>query len=157
MICTSGEDRLRQQHPRLPCRRQTQLDRSGEGRQGTPCRPAFERPPSARRRHARLGELFNVLLRSGIERPDARLLVRRYAGEFEVAAIDQACFEQAFDLAVDHRLQIWDALIMTASARAGCDLLLSEDMQDGFTVLGITIVNAVAKRPHPHLAALLGD
>lgn len=102
-----------------------------------------------------LGELFNVLLKSGMDRHDARTITRRYADRYDIAATDRACFDQAFDVAVDHRLQVWDALILAASADAGCELLLSEDMQDGLALLGITVVNAVAKHPHPRLAALL--
>ncbi|WP_375402585.1 PIN domain-containing protein [uncultured Sphingomonas sp.] len=102
-----------------------------------------------------LGELLNVLLRSGIEHQDARMIVRRYSDQYEIVASDQACFEQAFELVVDHRMQVWDALIVTTSARAGCELLLSEHMQYGFAVLGITVLNAVATHPHSQLVALL--
>ena len=39
------------------------------------------------------------------------------------------------------------------AADAGCRLLLSEDLQDGFTWRGVTVVDPFADKPHPLLAA----
>src|SRR3546814_8339069 len=61
----------------------------------------------------------------------------------------------AADLVVDHKLQYWDALIVTAAADAGCTLLLSEDRQHGFVTRGLTIVNPFAEPTHPKLSSLL--
>jgi predicted nucleic acid-binding protein len=61
----------------------------------------------------------------------------------------------AMDMAVIHRFQVWDALIVNAAAGAGCAMLLSEDMQDGFTWRGLTIINPLAEPPHAKLAAML--
>ena len=61
----------------------------------------------------------------------------------------------AADLVAGHRLSFWDAVIVAASVQAGCRLLLSEDMQDGFTWRGTTIVNPFALSPHPLLAGVL--
>jgi len=66
-----------------------------------------------------------------------------------------ALFDAALDLAVDHRLSIWDAVIFNAAAEAGCRLLLSEDLAEGFTWRGLRIVNPFAASPHPLLARLL--
>ena len=71
------------------------------------------------------------------------------------AGSDARTIAAAADLVVDHRLQFWDALIVTAAAEAGCSLLLSEDMQHGFVVRGITIVDPLRSEPHPKLARLL--
>lgn len=56
-----------------------------------------------------------------------------------------------------HRLGIWDALILSAAADAGCRLLLSEDLQDGFTWGGVTVANPFAASRHPLLEALLSE
>ena len=64
-------------------------------------------------------------------------------------------FLSATDLAVDHKVNIWDAVIFAAAAEAGCSLLLSEDLKEGFTWGGVTVVNPFAARPHPLLAGLL--
>ena len=44
----------------------------------------------------------------------------------------------------DHSLAFYDALIVAAALEAGCDTLLTEDMQHGRTFLGCTIVNPFA-------------
>ena len=64
-------------------------------------------------------------------------------------------FSDAVDLATEHKLQIFHAIILTASAEAGCRLLLSEDMQDGFVWRGVTVVNPFVAVPHPLLADAL--
>ena len=60
----------------------------------------------------------------------------------------------ATDLAALHQISIWDSVILAAAADAGCRLLLSEDMQDGFTWNGVTIANPFASSLHPLLAAM---
>ena len=51
-------------------------------------------------------------------------------------------------------LMTWrDAVILAVAADAGC-LLLSEDMQDGFTWRGLTVANPVRRRTTPLLAAI---
>ena len=59
------------------------------------------------------------------------------------------------DLATEHKLQFWDALILNVAADAGCSLLLSEDMQDGFAWRGVTVVNPFAAKMHKRLARIL--
>ena len=53
------------------------------------------------------------------------------------------------------RLRIWDAIMLAAASFAECRLLLSEDLQDGFTWNGVTVVNPFSKTPNALLAALL--
>jgi predicted nucleic acid-binding protein len=45
--------------------------------------------------------------------------------------------------------------VLAASAEAECRLLLSEDLQEGFTWRGVTVTNPFAAALHPMLAALL--
>jgi len=61
----------------------------------------------------------------------------------------------ATDLASDHGLAIWGSVVLAASAEAECRLLLSEDLQEGFTWRGVTVTNPFAPTLHPILAALL--
>lgn len=103
-----------------------------------------------------LGELFVVLQRSGASAEDARNALLEFAGAFGTSASETRTVLSATDLVVDHKLQFWDALIVTAAADAGCTLLLSEDMQHGFVARGLTIVNPFSKDPHPKLEALVG-
>lgn len=102
-----------------------------------------------------LGELFVVLRHGGTPADQAREIGLRYADAFTPSASEGRTVVAALDLAVNHKFQFWDALIVTSAVDAGCSLLLSEDMQDGFVVRGLTIANPLAATPHAKLAALL--
>lgn len=102
-----------------------------------------------------LGELFVVLRRGGASSQQAREIVLHYAEAFAPSPSEGQTVVAALDLAVDHRFQFWDALIITSAVDAGCSMLLSEDMQDGFVVRGLMIANPLAATPHAKLAALL--
>lgn len=102
-----------------------------------------------------LGELFVVLRRSGASAEDAREVLLEFAEAFGTSASETRTTLSAADLVVDHKLQFWDALIVTAAADAGCALLLSEDMQHGFVTRGLTIINPLADDAHPKLTVLI--
>lgn len=105
-----------------------------------------------------LGELFNVLVRkAGRTRSDARNAILGWHDAFSVVPTSSPVVQSAADLASDHQLGIWDAIILSASAQAGCRLLLSEDLQQGFTWSGITVVNPFAAPRNAQLDALLVD
>lgn len=102
-----------------------------------------------------LGELYRVLTaKEGRAAPDARAAILEWADAFEVADSTWDAFQSAMDLAADHRLQIWDALILSVAADNHCRLLVSEDLQEGFTWRGVTVVDPFSPTPHPLLAGL---
>lgn len=103
-----------------------------------------------------LGELFNVLVRKAMRTPEeARSSVLSWCDSYEVVDTTAKVVIAATDLASQHRLGIWDSVILAAAADAGCRLLLSEDMQDGFTWTGVTVANPFAATLHPLLDAIL--
>ncbi len=103
-----------------------------------------------------LAELFNVLVRKArFERRTARSLVQGWRDAYPVLETSQAVLSRALDLATDHSFNIWDAVILAAAAEAGCRVLLSEDMQDGFAWGGVTIVNPFAPTPNRRLDDLM--
>jgi len=103
-----------------------------------------------------LGELFNVLTRkAGKSRAEARDIILGWRDAFPVAQTTSKAMLTATDLATDHQLSIWDAVIMSVSAQAGCRLLLSEDLHEGFTWGGVTVVNPFATQPHRMLRHML--
>jgi predicted nucleic acid-binding protein len=104
-----------------------------------------------------LGELFNVLVRRGFSRDRARHAARQWSETFVVVETTPALVLSAIDLAAQHKLKIWDALILAAAAEARCSVLLSEDFQDGFAWNGITVCNPFAAKPHRLVAALLRE
>jgi predicted nucleic acid-binding protein len=104
-----------------------------------------------------LGEMFVVMRRSGANAEFARSAVLEFAEAFECPPSADSNLVDALDLVVENRMQLWDALILCAAADAGCTLLLSEDMQDGFVARGLTVVNPLAAKLHPKLAAVLAQ
>jgi predicted nucleic acid-binding protein len=68
---------------------------------------------------------------------------------------DAAVFKAALDLAGDHGLQIYDSLILAAAVEARCDLLLTEDLQDGFAWRGVVVTNPFGPSPDSRLTRLL--
>jgi predicted nucleic acid-binding protein len=104
-----------------------------------------------------LGELYNVLVRK-LEWPRerARTAIAMWRNGIQIAPTTTAAMIAAIDLAADHRLSIWDSVMLAVAAEGGCELLLSEDFQDGFTWGGVTVVNPFAATRHPLLDAVLG-
>ena len=103
-----------------------------------------------------LGEFFAVVKRKGgYSSADARRAMLDWRNIATVIDTADTVMLAAADLA-QNQFSIWDAVILSAAAEAGCQLLLSEDMQDGFVWRGVTIANPFAKTAHPLLAAALG-
>ena len=105
-----------------------------------------------------LGELFNVLVLEA-KRPatNARAAILSWRDAYAAVDTSSAAILSAADLATDHHLRIWDAVILSASAEAGCRLLLSDDLQEGFTWRGVTVTNPFSATPHALLKTLIGD
>ncbi len=105
-----------------------------------------------------MGELFNLLVRkAGREPARARKAILSWQDAFPPIETSAAVMLGAADLATDHRLSIWDAVILSAAAEAGCRLLLSEDLQEGFTWKGVTVTNPFSATKNELLAGLLGN
>ena len=103
-----------------------------------------------------LGELFNVLVRKAKQWPArARAAVLSWRDAYPMVETSAIVMVSAADLASDHGLTIWDAVVLAALAEAGCRLLLSENLQEGFTWRGVTVTNPFAPALHSLLAALL--
>lgn len=103
------------------------------------------------------GELFNVLTRKARRgKGEARDALLSWRNAFAAVETTPTALFIAADLASDHDLGIWDAIILATASAAGCSLLISEDFQDGFCWGGVTVVNPFTSRPSPLLMAALG-
>ena len=98
-----------------------------------------------------VGELFNVLVRKGrLDPVQAAGQVSRLMRSVDLIPTDEAVVIDAIELASRHRLHIFDAIIVAATAAGGCRYLLSEDMQHGFVWRGVTVHNPfIARIPRP--------
>lgn len=105
-----------------------------------------------------LGELFAVLVRKARRsRADAAAAVLSWGDAFPLIETSNDVLLAATDLAQAHQLSLWDAVMLSAAADARCRLLLSEDLQDGFTWRGVTVTNPFASPRHPLLDALVSS
>ena len=94
-----------------------------------------------------LGELFHVLVRKAGRSPSkSRSAILSWQDAFSVVETSVTVMLAATDLATDHRLSIWDAVIFSGAAEVGCRLLLSEDLHDG---LRRTALRSAIRSPMP--------
>ena len=103
-----------------------------------------------------LAELHHLLRRkAGLSAGEAADRVARLRAVVEAAPTTPSVFDAAMDLAEAHGLQTFDAIILAAAAEARCDLLLSEDLQDGFAWRGVVVCNPFGPSPDRRIARLL--
>ncbi len=72
---------------------------------------------------------------------EARRIDNLWIGRAQVVEAFADVIKAGIDLAVRHRLSIWDAVVTASAADAGCDLLLSEDLHAGFRWRGLSVLN----------------
>ncbi len=59
-------------------------------------------------------------------------------------AIEPVLVQAAIRTSVTERISYWDSLIVEAAASAGCERLLTEDLNDGQVISGVRIENPFA-------------
>ena len=60
---------------------------------------------------------------------------------FPVQETTLALLELGFEIQERHRFSFWDSMVVAAARAQGCDVLWSEDMDDGRIVDGMRIAN----------------
>jgi predicted nucleic acid-binding protein len=87
-----------------------------------------------------IGELYAACVRMRHASPDAA--AARAAGFGDLFATVAAGMDEArlaLAEAAAGRFSYWDGLLLATLGRAGCSLLLSEDMADGAMLAGVTV------------------
>lgn len=103
-----------------------------------------------------LGELGAVLVRkAGLSRRLVQDAVLSWLGAYPTIATTYEVMSMALSLAADHDLGMWDSVILAAAAQARCRVLLSQDLQHGFTWNGVTVIDPFSQPTHPLLEPLL--
>jgi predicted nucleic acid-binding protein len=93
-----------------------------------------------------VAETLNWMVRKGrVEKPIAALRASRWTMRYPSQPTTAQVLSLAFELLALHELQVFDAIILAAASEAGAEFLLSEDIQDGFSWRGVTIVNPFAE------------
>ena len=75
---------------------------------------------------------------------DEAVAVLRSLTAFPVCAITHEAVIEAADLRQRCQLSYWDAAILAAAKRLGCDTVYSEDLNAGQSYDGVTVVNPFA-------------
>lgn len=89
-----------------------------------------------------VGEFLNVTRRSAhLNQRRLRRIAVDFCAVFPVIPTHRNDLFDAFDLAQAHQLQFWDAVILTVCKANDVATLITEDMQDGATLNGVTILN----------------
>ncbi len=103
-----------------------------------------------------LGELFQLLVRKVNRTPaQARSAILGWRDAFPLIEISETVIVGAAELAATHRFSFWDGVVLASAAEGGCRLLLSEDLQEGFTWNSVTVTNPFGASSHPLLTGLM--
>jgi predicted nucleic acid-binding protein len=104
-----------------------------------------------------LGELFRVLTgKAGRSAPQAQEAVLGWMDAYPLLESNASAWRGAMDLCVAHQLASWDALVLNVAAEGGARLLLTEDLNPGFSWRGVQVVNPLKQHSDPLLTQLLG-
>lgn len=103
-----------------------------------------------------LGELFQLLVRKVNRTPaQARAAILGWRDAFPLVETSETVIVGAAELAASHRFSFWDGVVLASAAEGGCRLLLSEDLQEGFTWNSVTVTNPFGVSSHPLLTGFL--
>jgi predicted nucleic acid-binding protein len=103
-----------------------------------------------------LGELFQVLVRKANRtKVQARTAILQWRDAFPLIDTSESVIVAAVELAAAHRFSFWDGVVFASAVEGGCRLLLSEDLQEGFTWSGVTATNPFGKSANPLLTSFL--
>jgi predicted nucleic acid-binding protein len=103
-----------------------------------------------------LGELFQLLVRKANRTPaQARAAILGWRDAFPLIETSESAIVGTAELAATHRFSFWDGVVLAAAAEGGCRLLLTEDLQEGFTWNSVTVTNPFAASSNPLLTNFL--
>lgn len=86
-------------------------------------------------------ELFAVLTRKlGLTREVAEEATESLM-DLEVVATDARLVREGLRISRDHDISHWDGMIIAAAAASGCEVLLTEDLNDGQVIESVRVVN----------------
>lgn len=85
----------------------------------------------------------------------ATTVVRGWLRSFELLTPGPTVIEDVLDLLDKYHLSAWDARLLAVCARAGCTVLMSEDLQDGGEYAGLRVLNPFNPANERFLAQVL--
>lgn len=101
-----------------------------------------------------LSEFFFVSTRKAkLDLAEADEFVKDWRSVFPIALASERALASAIQTVQRHKIAFWDAMLVATAEEAGCNLLVSEDLQDGRHIGGVTVVNPFG----PEMPALLRE
>jgi len=89
-----------------------------------------------------LAEFCNVAIRKArIPVADVQRTIEAWCAVLPVQAADDSDLLAALAAVRARRFSFWDAMLWASARRAGVSHLLTEDLQDGFVLEGVTFIN----------------
>ncbi|MDR1072337.1 MAG: PIN domain-containing protein [Treponema sp.] len=92
-----------------------------------------------------INEVCSVLKKKNFTEPEIRRVAEDMTGLCTVCGNSKDLVFLASELREAHSFSFWDSLIVASAITSRCELLASEDMQDGRVVGGLTIKNIVSE------------
>jgi len=94
-----------------------------------------------------LNEVTNVLIKRGGMRPEAVFSIVDSFALFGSSAINFETVAAARILHFENGYSWWDCLLLASAIELQCRFFLSEDMQDGHQIRGLTIISPFRHSP----------
>ena len=89
-----------------------------------------------------LSEFSNVILRkTGMPVDPVRRYVDAWRAVLPIHPASETDLADALEAVKKHHLQFWDAMMWASAHRIGVRYLISEDLQDGRVLAGVTFIN----------------
>lgn len=89
-----------------------------------------------------LQEFYNVVAgKLKQDKIETNKIIHNLSENVPTVQITPALIENAIDISIQTQFSFWDSLILSAAENADCDILYSEDLNDGQIVNGVTIKN----------------
>ena len=105
-----------------------------------------------------LAEFLAVVRRKFPEQMDEALAQsERWASLTPPVATDWTHVSAAAQFSRKHGFQLWDGIIWHAALSVGAEVFVSEDLQDGFSMNGMTVLDPFAPANAKRLANLLDN
>ena len=106
-----------------------------------------------------VSEFYAAITRKRVLTPTrAEAAARDFLAIFPTIPPTADAVRAAMAAAAAGRASYWDALLVATAAEAGCTAILTEDLADGTTLLGVRVINPFAGDALPPAAlALLGQ
>lgn len=103
-----------------------------------------------------IGETMKVVrAKGGRYAPEALSEIERWTALFPTEGTNASDLLAAAHFAARHQLQFWDSVIWHVARRRGATWFVSEGLQDGQAIDGMTIINPFDPANQPRLPAIL--